>query len=103
MVYGIEADIAGLGLKSTMNTTLLGNIVPPGSSLTCSSIDCTAQSAVASVGPPGYLLYGTGGFAFGGTKVNSALVDTEFSSTSHPRLRLRPGHGRVRGLAPIIH
>jgi hypothetical protein len=38
VVYGLEADIAGTGLKSTMNTTLQSFFVPPPTAITTSSI-----------------------------------------------------------------
>ncbi len=82
LVYGLETDIAGLGLKSTMNTTLLGDIIPPPMAYTTSSIDWygTVRGRLGwATGP--VLFYGTGGFAYGGTKLNSTLIDTSFPTT----------------------
>ena len=82
VVYGIEADIAALGLKSTMDTTLLGDIFPPPTAHTTSSIDWygTVRGRLGwATGP--VLFYGTAGLAYGGTKLNSTIVDSFFATT----------------------
>jgi outer membrane immunogenic protein len=76
VVYGIEADIAGLGLKHTMNTTLLGDIIPAPTASTTTNIDWygTVRGRLGwTTGP--VLFYGTGGFAYGGTRLNSTVFD----------------------------
>ena len=82
LVYGIESDIAGLGLKNTTNTSLLGNIVPAPTTTTTSSIDWygTVRGRLGwATGPA--MFYGTGGLAYGGTSLNSTVVDTFYSTT----------------------
>lgn len=39
VVYGLEADISGTGLKNTLNTTLQSFFLPPPTAITTSSID----------------------------------------------------------------
>jgi outer membrane immunogenic protein len=76
LVYGVEADISGTGLKSTMNTTLLSLFVPPPTASTTSSIDWygTLRGRLGwATGP--VMFYGTGGLAYGQTRVNSTLND----------------------------
>jgi outer membrane immunogenic protein len=87
VVYGIEADIAGTGLKSTMNTTLQGVFFPPATASTSASIDWygTVRGRLGwATGP--VMFYGTGGLAYGRTNVNSTLTDnillTSFNSQS---------------------
>jgi outer membrane immunogenic protein len=75
VVYGVEADISGTGLKSEMNTTLPRFIVPPTANTT-SSIDWygTVRGRLGwATGP--VMFYGTGGLAYGNTSVNSSLND----------------------------
>ena len=76
LVYGVEADISGTGLKSTMNTTLQSLFVPPPTAFTTSSIDWygTLRGRLGwTTGP--VMFYGTGGLAYGRTSVNSTLND----------------------------
>jgi outer membrane immunogenic protein len=76
VVYGVEADIAGTGLKSTMNTTLQSVFIPPPTAATSSSIDWygTVRGRLGwATGP--VMFYGTGGLAYGRTSVNSTLTD----------------------------
>jgi outer membrane immunogenic protein len=76
VVYGVEADISGTGLKSTMNTTLQSLFVPPPTASTTSSIDWygTVRGRLGwATGP--VMIYGTGGLAYGRTSVNSTLND----------------------------
>jgi outer membrane immunogenic protein len=76
VVYGVEADISGTGLKSTMNTTLQSLFVPPPTAFTTSSIDWygTVRGRLGwATGP--VMFYGTGGLAYGRTGVNSTLND----------------------------
>jgi outer membrane immunogenic protein len=76
VVYGIETDIAGTGLKSTMNTTLQSVFIPPPTASTSSSIDWygTVRGRLGwATGP--VMFYGTGGLAYGRTNVNSTLTD----------------------------
>src|SRR5476649_520170 len=66
VVYGLEADISGTGLKSTMNTTLQSLFVPPPTAFTTSSIDWygTVRGRLGwATGP--VMFYGTGGLAYG--------------------------------------
>lgn len=75
VVYGVEADISGTGLKSSMNTTLQG-FVPPSTANTTSSIDWygTVRGRLGwATGP--VMFYGTGGLAYGSTSVNSTLAN----------------------------
>jgi outer membrane immunogenic protein len=79
LVYGLEADIAALGLRSTMNTTLIGNIPIPAFATTTSNIDWygTVRGRLGwATGP--VMIYGTGGLAYGRTGLNSTLVDPFF-------------------------
>jgi outer membrane immunogenic protein len=65
VVYGVEADISGTGLKSMMNTTLQSLFVPPPTALTTSSIDWygTLRGRLGwATGP--VMFYGTGGLAY---------------------------------------
>jgi outer membrane immunogenic protein len=76
LVYGVEADISGTGLKSSMNTTLQSIFVPPPTAVTTSSIDWygTVRGRLGwTTGP--VMFYGTGGLAYGRTNVNSTLSD----------------------------
>jgi outer membrane immunogenic protein len=76
VVYGLEADISGTGLKNTMNTTLQSFFVPPPSAVTTSSVDWygTVRGRLGwATGP--VMFYGTGGLAYGRTNVNSTLTD----------------------------
>jgi outer membrane immunogenic protein len=76
VVYGIEADIAGTGLKSTMNTTLQSVFIPPPTANTTSIIDWygTVRGRLGwATGP--VMFYGTGGLAYGRTNVNSIVTD----------------------------
>ncbi len=76
VVYGLEADISGTSLKSTMNTTLQSSFVPPPTAITTSSIDWygTVRGRLGwATGP--VMFYGTGGLAYGRTNVNSTLTD----------------------------
>lgn len=76
VVYGIEADIAGTGLKNTMNTTLQSVFIPPPTASTSSSIDWygTVRGRLGwAIGP--VMFYGTGGLAYGRANVNSTLTD----------------------------
>jgi outer membrane immunogenic protein len=76
VVYGLEADISGTGLKSTMNTTLQGLFLPAPTAMTTSSIDWygTVRGRLGwATGP--VMFYGTGGLAYGRTNVNSTLTD----------------------------
>jgi outer membrane immunogenic protein len=76
VVYGVEADISGTGLKSTMNTTLQSLFVPPPTAFTTSSIDWygTVRGRLGWANGP-VMFYGTGGLAYGRTSVNSTLND----------------------------
>jgi outer membrane immunogenic protein len=76
VVYGLEADISGTGLKSEMNTTLQSIFNPPPTANTVSSIDWygTVRGRLGwATGP--VMLYATGGLAYGKTAVNSTLFD----------------------------
>jgi outer membrane immunogenic protein len=76
LVYGIETDISGTGLKNSMNTTLQSLFVPPPTAFTTSSIDWygTLRGRLGwATGP--VMIYGTGGLAYGRTSVNSTLND----------------------------
>jgi outer membrane immunogenic protein len=76
LVYGVEADTSGTGLKSSMNTTLLSFFVPPPTASTTSSIDWygTLRGRLGwATGP--VMFYGTGGLAYGQTRVSSTLND----------------------------
>jgi outer membrane immunogenic protein len=76
VVYGLEADISGTGLKSTMNTTLQSFFLPPPTAMTSSSIDWygTVRGRLGwATGP--VMFYGTGGLAYGRTNLNSTLTD----------------------------
>ena len=68
VVYGLEADIAGMNLKSSMNTVLQGGIGLPATATTSSTIDwCgTARGRLGwATGP--VMIYGTGGLAYAGS------------------------------------
>jgi outer membrane immunogenic protein len=82
VVYGIEADISGTGLKSTMTTTLQSVLVPPPTAVTSSSIDWygTVRGRLGWASGP-VMLYGTGGLAYGRTTLNSTLTDPVFLET----------------------
>jgi outer membrane immunogenic protein len=76
VVYGLEADISGTGLKNTMNTTLQSFFLPPPTAITTSSIDWygTVRGRLGwATGP--IMVYATGGLAYGRTNVNSTLTD----------------------------
>lgn len=76
VVYGVEADIAGTRLKSTMNTTLQGGLIPAPTANTISGLDWygTARGRLGwATGP--VMFYGTGGLAYGRIGVNSTLND----------------------------
>jgi outer membrane immunogenic protein len=76
VVYGLEADISGTGLKSEMNTTLQSIFNPPPTANTVSSIDWygTVRGRLGwATGP--VMFYATGGLAYGKTSVNSTLFD----------------------------
>ena len=77
VVYGVEADIAGTGLKTTMNTTLTGaaGFSPP-TATTVSNIDWygTVRGRLGwATGP--VMFYGTGGLAYGRVGLGSTLRD----------------------------
>lgn len=76
MVYGFEADIAGTGLKKTMNTTLQDAFTPPSTASTTSGIDWygTVRGRLGwTTGP--LMFYGTAGLAYGQINVNSTVTD----------------------------
>jgi outer membrane immunogenic protein len=82
VVYGLEADISGTGLKSTMNTTLQSFLAPPPTAVTTSSIDWygTVRGRLGwATGP--VMIYGTGGLAYGSTNVNSTLTNNILSTS----------------------
>jgi outer membrane immunogenic protein len=79
VVYGVEADISGTGLKTTMNTTLPSLNVPFPTANTVSSIDWygTLRGRLGwATGP--LMVYGTGGLAYGQTRVNSTVFENFF-------------------------
>ena len=76
LVYGVEADISGTNLRSTMNTTLQSIFIPPQTANTVSSIDWygTLRGRLGwATGP--VMVYGTGGLAYGQTRVNSTVFE----------------------------
>ena len=77
VVYGVEADIAGTGLKTTMNTTLTGGANPQPTATTVSSIDWygTVRGRLGLAAGP-VMFYETAGLAYGRVGLNSTLVDT---------------------------
>jgi outer membrane immunogenic protein len=79
VVYGVEADISGTGLKSTMNTTLQSIADPPPRAVTTSSVDWygTVRGRLGWTSGS-VMLYGTGGLAYGRTNLNSTLTDPLF-------------------------
>ena len=81
LVYGVETDISGTGLKTEMNTTLPRNVgtVPNPTANTVSSIDWygTVRGRLGWANGP-VMLYGTAGLAYGKTGVNSTLSDNFF-------------------------
>jgi outer membrane immunogenic protein len=82
VVYGLEADISGTGLKDTMTTTLQSGYVPPPTAITTSSVDWygTVRGRLGwATGP--LMVYGTGGLAYGRTAVNSTLNNNLFLIT----------------------
>ena len=82
VVYGVEADIAGTGLKSTLDTSLQAFFNPVPTATATSSIDWygTVRGRVGwATGP--VMFYGTGGLAYGRTNVNSTLTNN-FAFTS---------------------
>jgi outer membrane immunogenic protein len=84
-VYGLEADIDGAGLRSTSRQGLIdtaGFAEPAATSFVTATnkLDWfgTVRGRLGLTVTPNFLLYGTGGFAFGGVD-NSA--NTQFSTT----------------------
>ena len=78
LVYGLETDISGVDLRSTMNTTLPRNIlfVPNPTANTSSNIDWygTFRGRLGWAAGP-MMFYGTGGLAYGRVGVSSTLLD----------------------------
>ena len=86
VVYGFETDISGLNLKTQMNTTLpraTFGFIPPPTANTTSSVDWygTVRGRLGWTSGP-VMFYGTGGLAYGKTRVNSSLFDNFFSPIS---------------------
>jgi outer membrane immunogenic protein len=82
VVYGVEADIAGLGLKSSMNTTLQSFFIPAPTAVTNSNLDWygTVRGRLGWAAGP-MMFYGTGGLAYGRTSLNSTLTDNLLLTT----------------------
>jgi outer membrane immunogenic protein len=76
LVYGLEADISGTGLKTGMNTILQNISNPLPTASTVSSIDWygTVRGRLGWAAGP-VMVYGTGGLAYGRTGLNSTLFD----------------------------
>ena len=75
LVYGVEADISGLHLHPQIDTALGGTFPPPVLGSTNSTIDwygTVRGRAGWSSGP--FLLYGTGGLAYGRQDLSSTLT-----------------------------
>ena len=74
-VYGLEADISALNLKSEMNTLVLA--VPASSASTSGDVDWygTLRGRLGwAYGP--LLFYGTGGLAYGRVELNSSIYSS---------------------------
>jgi len=71
-VYGLEADISAMRLKSEMNT--LVPAAPPSSANTSGDVDWygTIRGRVGWASGP-LLFYGTGGLAYGRVELNSSI------------------------------
>jgi outer membrane immunogenic protein len=83
-VYGLEADLSGMHLKSEMNTSvpaLVGIIPTVANANTNADVDWygTARARLGWAAGP-LLFYGTGGLAYGRVELNSSI-----SSTVGPR------------------
>lgn len=80
-VYGLEADISAMHLKSEMNTLVPSLPPPPSSANTSAEVDWygTVRGRLGWTSGP-VLLYGTGGLAYGRVELNSS-----FSSPVGPR------------------
>jgi outer membrane immunogenic protein len=85
-VYGLEADVSLMHLKSEMTTTLLSPfplIFPPGTGMTNANMDWygTFRGRLGWAAGP-VLFYGTGGVAYGNVELNSTVSSGGTSLTA---------------------
>jgi outer membrane immunogenic protein len=79
-LIGLEADLQGSGIKGSASQTLSPPLVDMTSTGVTKSIDWfgTVRGRVAFLVTPQWLLYGTGGLAYGQTKSSFTTTDLSF-------------------------
>ena len=96
-VFGLETDAQATTLNSHFNTTLTGSLIPPPFAITNGEVEWygTARARVGWAPGP-WLLYATGGLAYGTVNVNSTVTSgglTLGSQVSESRIGWVAGGG----------
>jgi len=75
LLFGLETDAQVTTLNSKFNTTLIGNITPPPTAMTNGEVEWYGTARARLGWAPGpWLLYGTGGLAYGTVDLNSTVT-----------------------------